>query len=65
MATELARRQIDSVAIARAGGWNSVETVKRYTNEAELEHGAIATAFGGSAAPDAPATAPPRRRRPG
>ena len=46
MATELARRRIDSVAIARAGGWSSVESVKRYTNEAELEHGAIVTAFG-------------------
>ena len=60
MATELARRKIDSVAIARAGGWNSVETVKRYTNETELEHGAIATAFG---AQDSPALGSGRDRR--
>lgn len=60
MATELARRKIDSVAIARAGGWNSVETVKRYTNETELEHGAIATAFG---AQDSPARGSGRDRR--
>lgn len=59
MATELARRRIDSVAIARAGGWNSVESVKRYTNEAELEHGAIVTAFG---AQDSPVRTPRRRR---
>lgn len=46
MATELARRNIDSIAIARAGGWSDVNTVKRYTNEVDLENGAIATAFG-------------------
>ena len=48
------------VAIARAGGWNSVESVKRYTNETELEHGAIATAFG---AQDSPALGSGRDRR--
>ena len=46
MATELARRNINSIAIARAGGWSSVDSVKRYTNDVELEHGAIMTAFG-------------------
>ena len=60
MATELARRRIDSLAIARAGGWSSVESVKRYTNETELEHGAIVAAFG---AQDSPARGSGRTRR--
>ena len=48
------------MAIARAGGWSSVESVKRYTNEAELEHGAIVTAFG---AQDSAARGSGRSRR--